>query len=147
MADIDGIRAFLEAMVQQNKGLQGFFTLIAARLGIPYSHDRENERVIQTRHEGEWVPGEHGGKVWDSGKDYSHDNYPDSFNGVPDALEKIRRPVAMWYHTPSMNLVILDDSGVKVGIRSTALRIPLIGMHPGNINALVEGLQAKLKVN
>ena len=147
MSEAANVRAFLEAIGQQNFDLKKFFVIVATRLGIPYEHERESERLLQTRHEGKWVPGEHGGQVWDSGKDHSHDNYPDSFNDVPGALVKIHHPVAMWYHNPSMNLVILDDSGAKVGIRSTCLRIFLIGMHTGNVQALIEGLQEKLRAS
>lgn len=145
-----GVELFLNALVQQSQSLRGYFVAVATRLGIPYEHERETERVVNVRHEGKWVPIDDkggGGTTWDSGKDHSHDNYPDSFNDVPGALAKIHRPVAMWYHNPSMNLVILDESGAKVGIRSTCLRIFLIGMHTGNVQALIEGLQEKLRAS
>ncbi len=142
-----GVELFLQALGNQNFDLKRFFIIVATRLGIPYEHERESERVVNVRHEGKWVPNEHGGEVWDSGKDRSHDNYSDSCNDVPGALVKIHRPVAMWYHNPSMCLVILDESGVKVGIRSTCLRIFLIGLHTGNVRDLIEGLQEKLRAS
>lgn len=147
MSEADNIRAFFEAMQQQNVNLRRFFTVVAAKLSIPYLQEREGERLLATRHEGKWVPDEHGGRVWDSGKDFASENGPDSYNSVGTALDKLRRPTAMWYHNPSMNLVILDESGTKVGVRSVDLRVPLIGLHPGNVRDLIGGLLEKIRAN
>ena len=141
------LHAFMSAMAGQNKTLKDLFAVIATKLGIRYEHERETERILRTRHEGQWVESKHGGKTWDSGIDHAEENYADSNHNVQGALDKLGRPTAMWYHTRSMCLVIQDKSGEKVGVRSIELRMPLIGLHVGNLNALIEGLKAKLDAN
>ena len=122
----------------------GFFTAIGNHLGIPYLEERETERVLSVPHTGKWngsyVKGEKCGREWDSGTDYAKENWPDSFNTIDDAMVKIDRPKAMWYHYHSMNLVILCETS-KVGIRST--QFSMLGFH-GGLWRLVKELSAKM---
>jgi len=56
--------------------------------------------------------------------------WPDSFNDVLGAVQKLQHGITgVYHHGPSMNLVLLGPSGEKVGIRSTALSTPFIGLH------------------
>jgi hypothetical protein len=64
---------------------------------------------------------------------WTHDNWPDSYNDVQKALQKCAHGITgVYFHWPSMNLVLLNASGEKVGIRSSALVIPLIGLNKEN---------------
>lgn len=141
------INGFLNMLSGQNNNLKGLFIMVAERLGISYKNDCEKDSIVKIRHEGKWVPLGEGGFTWDSGIDYSEENWPDSYNDIDEALNKIHQPAAMWYHNPSMNLVIMDKSGEKIGIMSTALRHPMLGLHAANIKALVDGLCAKMTCN
>lgn len=60
---------------------------------------------------------------------WTHENWPDSYNNVQDALQKCAHGITgVYYHKPSMNLVILNVTGEKVGIRSSSLVIPFVGL-------------------
>ena len=66
------------------------------------------------------------GEVWEQ------DPYwPDSFNDITRAMQKCSDGiVGVYWHTPSMNLVLLSASGEAVGIRSTSLTRPLEKLRP-----------------
>jgi len=50
---------------------------------------------------------------------WSRDHWPDSFNGIREAVDKVEGGVAeIYYHYASMNLVLVDATGQKIGIRS-----------------------------
>ena len=140
------ISGFLNMLLGQNNNIKGLFVVMAQRLKIPYKSDCEDDLVVKIRHGGKWVP-DGGGLVWDYGADYSNENVPDSYNNVSDALAKIHQPTAIWYHNRSMNLVILDKSGEKIGIRSTELRVPFKDWQMGNLKILEDGLRAKITSN
>lgn len=119
----------------------GRFTLakIAEYLGIPYLAERETNKILNVRHDGAWVPiANNGGQRWDHGKDYSDEYQPDSYNSVDEGLSKIGKPIAMWYHIPTMNLVIQDEKS-KVGIRRTSFL-----KTQAELLALIDGLQFKM---
>lgn len=67
---------------------------------------------------------------------------PTSYNDVQEALDRIVVPTAVYYNYQKMNLVIVDQSGELVGIRSISLR-ELDG-EQRNVQALIAGLKAKL---
>lgn len=53
---------------------------------------------------------------------WTRDNWPDSCNSVALAVAKLLEGIiGVYYHRPSMNLVLVGPQGEKVGIRSTAL--------------------------
>jgi hypothetical protein len=142
-----GFELLMRELGRGNKTLCDFFRTVATHLGIEYKLSLETERVLEVRHEGRWIPSGHGGEEWDDGQTWSKDGWPDSFNTTKEALGKIGYPIAMWYHCPSMNLVIENDDGTKVGIRSTDFRIPLLGPKTDRLNQLVAGLRAKQEIN
>ncbi len=144
MADT-GIALFLEGIANQGHGLRGIGRTLALELGLPYEESREGERVIEHRHDGMWVEyPDDGGKWWDHGKTWAEENTPDSYNNVDGALARLKRPVAIWAHGRSMNLVFLDADGTKVGVRSTCLLMFLMGAKQGEIQHLLQGLRDKL---
>ena len=50
---------------------------------------------------------------------WTREYWPDSVNGVQGAIEKVASGVAeIYYHAKSMNLVLVDGTGQKVGIRA-----------------------------
>jgi len=50
---------------------------------------------------------------------WSRDHWPDSFNGIREAVKKVEGGIAeIYYHYASMNLVLVDATGQKIGIRS-----------------------------
>lgn len=56
---------------------------------------------------------------------WSRDNWPTSCNDVEGALGRLQYGITgVYYHRPSMNLVLVDPAGERVGIRSTALTGP-----------------------
>lgn len=112
-------------------------------LGIPHLKERSSEKVVAERHEGKWIQPDQGCRYWDSGKDYSKDNYADVIGNVEEALQQIGRPLAIWGHNRSLCLVILDEKH-KVGVRSVDLRVPYLGMLWSNAEALLQGLKQRL---
>ncbi len=138
-------KAFLNMMSSHNNGLCQALKVMAGYLGIPYLEGRENERVLRKRHEGKWVDKEGGGSWYDTGVDYAEENYPDSRHTVESALRVMTRPVFMWYHNRSMNLVIEDSTGRRFGVASNKLSVPLVGLNKEAFSTLVKGLRAKLE--
>jgi hypothetical protein len=68
---------------------------------------------------------------------WTHDHGPDSHNDVQEAVQKCAHGITgVYYHRPSMNLVLVSASGKKIGIRSTALVIPLIGLKQADARLL-----------
>jgi len=66
---------------------------IAERLDVPYYADRE-----------------------------TGDNWPDNFNKAGEAVAKLPHGITgIYFHIPSLNLILLGPLGEKVGIRSTRL--------------------------
>lgn len=64
------------------------------------------------------------GEVWEL------DSYgPDSYNDVEEAIQKCHGGITgVYWHSRSMNLVLLSASGEAVGIRSTALAVFGLGI-------------------
>jgi len=54
-------------------------------------------------------------------KDGERKNWPTSFNDVYESIERLSKLAAVYYHYPSMNLVLVDESGEQIGIRSVDL--------------------------
>jgi len=114
-------KAFLEGLVAVNRSNAAFFRLIAVYLGIPYLEERENDLEGQ-------------------------ENWPDSCNTIEKAFQKLGQPQAMWYHHPSMNLVILDETK-KVGIRSICFQATgFRGMDQEKAGKTIDELRKKKRV-
>ena len=108
--------------MSEGTGGRGLWGYIAYKLGIPYLRERES------RVQGEGAT---------SG--------PDSFNSLDEAGKKLGRPQAMWFHIPSLNLVIMDERA-KVGIRVNQLT--MIGLpRRERIIALIEMLDNKMQLD
>lgn len=64
------------------------------------------------------------------------DNYPDSYNNVLEAVQKLPHGITgVYFHVRSLNLVLLGPMGEKVGIRASTLSTP-IGMVPSEARHL-----------
>lgn len=70
---------------------------------------------------------------------------PASFHGIPDGLSAITAPVAMWWHPQTLCLVVEDVSGKRVGFKSTSFRLLGLGLIPGRLEAILDGLISKLR--
>lgn len=55
---------------------------------------------------------------------WSHDHWPDSCNDIDGAIDKLPSGVTgIYWHAPSLNLILVGPGGVKVGIRSVCLTL------------------------
>lgn len=143
------IQAFLDMIEGIGGGCATIGRALAVRLNVPYHEDREGERLLG--HRLREVPREEaieqgllsqrryrlpGGDLCDtdeflSGAEqlteevWTRDNWPTSYNDVPGAIGRLQHGIAgVYFHRPSMNLVLIDSMGEKVGIRSTKLTGP-----------------------
>ena len=71
----------------------------------------------------------------------SETDRPTSYNTMMEAGNKVDRPVEVYYHPPSMNLVIVAANGEKVGIRSNDISV--FGIPKGNHEKFVELMKNK----
>ncbi len=68
---------------------------------------------------------------------WTKENWPDSFNDAKEAVAKLPNGITgVYYHRPSMNLVLVGPTGEKVGVRSTAIMTPMIGIDRDHVFAL-----------
>jgi hypothetical protein len=68
---------------------------------------------------------------------WTNDHSPDSHNDIQEAVQKCTHGITgVYYHRASMNLVLVSASGKKVGIRSTALVTPLVGLKEADARLL-----------
>ena len=133
--------AIMKEATKANMTGRGMFALIAIRLGIDYCEDREVEHMIA---KGKWIEA-NGDKRWDNEK-WSKNNWPESYNNVEGAFTKVGRIQALWYHMPSLNLVLYDGKQ-KAGIRMSDLRVPLFGFRTDRLQAFINGLEANVKTS
>jgi hypothetical protein len=152
------IQAFLSMIEGIGGGCATIGRALAVRLNVPYHEDREGERLLGHRLKEvplgvaiELLPSQRyrlsNGDVsqrYESGAEqlteevWTRDNWPTSYNDVPGAIRKLQHGIAgVYYHRPSMNLVLIDTMGEKVGIRSTKLTGPF-GLQD---EAILEGLK------
>lgn len=89
-----GLSTFFEMLGNQAKSCRSVGEDVAEACGVPYDA---------------------------IGPDPDRLHWPDSFNDALEAAEKISKLSRMYWHAPSLNLVLVDESGMKVGIRSTSL--------------------------
>lgn len=114
-------RAICQEMTEGTGG-RGLWGFIAFKLGIPYLRERE----CKVRGEGAT-----------SG--------PDSCNSLDEAGQKLGRPQAMWFHIPTLNLVVMDETA-KVGIRVNQLT--MMGLpRRERIISLIEMLAEKMQLD
>lgn len=116
----EGIQTFAQAIMGMQNALESLCAQIAQELNLP---DRTLDFLPEDKRE--------------QGK-------PDSFNSVQEALDQISKPQAVYYSFPYMNLVIVDENGKKVGVRSVDLRHFLPGEEKPAIRVLIDGLKEKL---
>lgn len=158
------IQAFGQMLSGQGSICAQIGKALCYRLNIPYSEDREGEillghRLKETSLEEALEKGllptrrfkASDGRILDQDdfptpiNDYeqlteevwTRANWPDSFNDVSEAIQKCGDGITgAYFHRPSLNLVLLDKVGKKVGIRSTSLMIPMIGLKEENVKLL-----------
>lgn len=139
------------AMIQATgNGCQHIGKALAQRVGVPYHEDREVERMLGHRllsvpkeeaikqgllptrqfqlPDGTVVAEKDVPAHWfNEAKQltdevWTKDNWPDNCNDVNGAIQKLTHGITgVYYHRPSMNLVLLGPMGEKVGIRATTL--------------------------
>lgn len=149
--DRGSLKSFFEMIAGQSLSCSGIGQALAIRLDVPYLEDRSGERMLGHRlkevPEAEAI--EKGllltrqfrfasGEIlctdeWPerlfkeenmqlTEEVWTKDNWPDSYNSVGDAVAKLPNGITgIYYHKPSMNLILVGPHGEKVGIRSTAL--------------------------
>lgn len=152
----DAIKSFGAMLSGQGNICIQLGKALCHRLSVPYHEAREEERLLG--HRLREVPAEEAlkqgllptrrfkfpdGRVLDqeefppvdlqydtlTEEVWSHDNTPDSYNDVTSAVQKCSHGITgVYYHRPSMNLVLVNAAGEKIGIRSTALVVPLVGL-------------------
>lgn len=124
---------------------------LAANLGVPYLEEREGERLLghRLKEVSREAAIEQGlfptrrfrapdGTVLETDEfpDMSYDqlteevwtkeNWPSSYNSVQEALQKVPDGItAIYFHKPSLNLVLVAPGGELVGIRRTAFYDPV----------------------
>ena len=135
---------FAEMIARQHLGMKSLARVVAERAGLHYDEYRDGERLIEKRHDGQWVTSDDGSLSWDDGLVWTQDNYPHTYNKPPEALSLVTRPLSIWYHGRTMCLVILDLTGRQIGVPSNHLRSPLGGTRKEALDRLIDGLAAKL---
>jgi len=111
-------KAIMKEAQDANLTGRGMFDLIASRLGVDYLESCEVDSKSK----------------------------PDSFNSAEEAFEKVGNIKAIWYHIPSMNLVLFDGTN-KVGIRSTDFRVFGFGIKLNRIQTIIDGLESNTAAN
>ncbi len=138
---------------------------LAEKLGVPYYEDRITERFLGHRMKGQpesaFVDGPryvYKGELRDTwpndpatGKPvpmyeaqiateevWSRDHWPHTADDATAALKHLPdgKITGIYYHGPSMTLVLLHPGGLKVGIRAAALLHPKLGPDKAAIAAL-----------
>jgi len=120
----DFAKVFLSALSKAVEHNSNAVRVIAETLGVPHRPELEKDGPrgprIRTFYEngrlkssrvGELLPG-------------SVDNSPDTYNSVNEALALMKNDTltGMYFHAPSLNLVLMTLSGKKIGIRMIDLR-------------------------
>lgn len=146
------IQGFFAMLQGQNQSVTSLGRSLATRLGVPYVAERESEKLLghcyrdasreealkqglfptrrfKKRCDGSILETDD----WPSplrefdqltAEVWTRDNWPDNVNDVAGALGRCTTGItAVYYHRPSMCLVVIGASGEKVGIRSTAFRL------------------------
>ena len=90
----EALKGFFGMLDAQSNSCKLVGQKMAEKCSVPYLEDREGDK------EGE------------------RKNWPTSFNDVRGALRRLKKLAGVYYHYPSMNLVLVDESGKKIGIRS-----------------------------
>ena len=144
-----GIKDFFAMIGAIGGGCVAIGKALGQKLDVPYMEEREGEKLLGCKlkegHEGELFPTHRyrfpSGEIlctneWPerlvkekaeqlTEEVWTKDNWHNSFNDVEGAVQKLPNGiVGVYFHRPSMNLVLVAPGGEKVGIRSTALRKP-----------------------
>lgn len=74
---------------------------LAANLSVPYLEEHEHDRSWRSR-----------------------DNMPQCFLDIPKALERLGNDalVGIYFHTGTLNVVLVGASGARIGIRSSSIQ-------------------------
>lgn len=159
-----GIDAFCDLLKGMGSGCRGIGRAIAGMIEVPYREERESDAFLGHRlkeipqdealarglllplrrfRRGEEVLDIEGfppvNEDWDQLTEevWSKGNWPDSFNDPVEAVNRLPDGVAaIYYHGPSMNLVLVGARGEKVGIRSTSLARPGRGLNAEGVRIL-----------
>jgi hypothetical protein len=129
---------------------------LAKKIGVPYYEDRMIERFLGHRRKGseqelflespryrykgeiieEWPMAPDGRAVPMNEVEYlteevwSREYWPNTADEVPVAIKRLPdgKVTGIYYHGPSMCLVLLHPGGLKVGIRATSIIHPILGL-------------------
>lgn len=80
---------------------------------------------------------EHLGALWGDGAD------PGAYYDVKEVLDVLGNPQLMWWN-PRRLVLVLDDGTQRVGVRSSALRVPIVGFKWAAVEELYQGLKARI---
>ena len=113
----DGLMGFFGAIMKQQECLTDIGESIAKACSLPFLGDRSKGK----------------------------ENSPDSYNDISEAINKLGHPVGIYYHYPTMNLVLLETNGTKIGIRSTSLRHIFGATFP--VESLIGAIKEKINTD
>lgn len=90
------------------QGLKNFFDMLANQAGTCFDIGKEIAALCDVPYQ----------RI---GPDPERLHWPDSYNDAFEAAKQITKLARIYWHGPSLNLVLVDESGKKIGIRSTSL--------------------------
>lgn len=96
----EALSGFFNMLHSQGLSLKALGQALAKLCDVPYFEDRETREKDGTEH-----------------------HYPTSFSDVRGAVKRISKLAGVYYHFPSMNLVLVNECSAKVGIRSVDLAV------------------------
>ena len=105
---------FIQEADNPEEALTGFFNMLHAQGGSCKLIGQKLAKTCNVPYLEEKEAREEDGK---------RKNYPTSANDVDGALRRLSELIAVYYHCPSMNLILVDASGEQIGIRSNDLSL------------------------
>ncbi len=158
----DSGKAIAGALAAHGPACQLLGKEIAKKIGVPYYEERIVERFLGHRLKGKEAPfldkplyrfegveteewPMRDGKAIDmrfveflTEEVWAREHWPNTADNIPDAVARLpdAKVTGIYYHGPSMCLVLMHPGGLKVGIRATTVLNPKLGVDKKGVGAL-----------
>jgi hypothetical protein len=77
---------------------------------------------------------------------WGDEDAPDVTGDVGEALLALGKPTRLWWN-PRVLCLVIDDGTRKVGVKSSSMRVPLLGFVWPRLEELYQGLKSKMRPN